>query len=73
MTIVYRVFRRTDRGSQVIAEIRGPHITGLFADLVRERLHAFGYPDVPADEALLQFRTHNPRYFGFDRVEEPED
>ena len=73
MPIVYRIFRRTDRGSQVIAEIRGSHVTGLFADLVRERLYHFGYPDIPADEALLRFGTHSPRYFGFDRVDEPDD
>ena len=73
MSTVYRIFRRTDRGSQVIAEIRGAVVTGLFADLVRERLHHFGYPEVSADEALMRFRTDSPRYFGFDRVDEPDD
>src|SRR5512146_1063582 len=68
MSIVYRVFRRTDRGSQVIAEVRGANVTGLFADLVRERLLHAGFPHIPVEEALQRLPTCSPRYFGFDRV-----
>ncbi len=73
MTPVYRIFRRTDRGSQVIVEIRGPEITGPFADLVRERLIHFGFPRVPTEEALQRFRSHNPHYISFDCIDEPDD
>ncbi len=73
MTLVYRIFRQTDRGSQVIAEVRGTRVTGLFADLIRERLVAVGYPQLPVDEALRRFHTYNPRYFGFECVDEPEE
>lgn len=73
MSIVYRVFRRTDRGSQVIAEVRGATVTGLFADLVRERLCLAGFPEIPVEEALHRLHAYSPRYFGFDRVDDPDD
>ncbi len=72
MALVYRVYRRNGTRMQVMAEIRGPQITGPFADLIEERLISFGYPRVPLEQALLRLRNSSNGYLGFDCIHEPD-
>ncbi len=73
MALVYRVLRRNHTDVEVIAEIRDGVVTGVSADLVRERLIHFGYPKVPLEEALLRFRFSASSYIGFERLEVDDD
>ncbi len=72
MALVYRIYRRDGTAMQVMAEIRGPQITGPFAELIEERLILFGYPRTPLEQALLRLRNTSNGYLGFDRIHEPD-
>ncbi len=68
MSASYRIFQRTDTGAEVIAEIRDGNITGKCADYVREELEYWGYPAIPLERALQDFRLANPTFIGFECI-----
>ena len=72
MLVKYRVIRRAQHGAEVIAEICAGEITGPSADLVRERLIYFGYPNIALEEALRRLRAATSGYLGYERFNADE-
>ncbi len=73
MSILYRVWQRTQTGAEVIAEVREDGtVPGPEAGIIREMLERYGYPGVSVEEALYTFRFTASTMIGVERVDPGE-